>query len=205
MTGPRIGTVVLAAGAAERMGCPKQLLEVGGRSLVRRAAEAVLELGVGRVVVVLGAHADRVAPELAGLRVTVASHDGWREGMGSSLRAGVEALATEAELAGILVTLADQPCVDAGVLGRVVSAFREGGADAVASGYADAVGVPALFGPSWFARLRALEGEQGAGRLLRAAPDAVRVVPVPEAALDVDTPDDLARARAMVADREAGR
>lgn len=194
MRNPPIGTVVLAAGAAERMGCLKQLLKVGQRSLLRRAAEAAVALEAGPVAIVVGAHADIVAPEVADLPVIVVTHGEWSRGMGGSIRAGLEALQPVDELAGILVTLADQPLVGREALCRIITEFDEGGAPAVASSFDGTVGAPVLFGPSWYGRLDALHGDQGARRLLRSNPTEIRLISVPEAAFDVDTPADFDRA-----------
>src|SRR5689334_6760849 len=60
----KIGIILLAAGASSRMGSPKQLLRIKGISLIRRAAEQATDSGCQPVVVVLGANADRIAPEL---------------------------------------------------------------------------------------------------------------------------------------------
>jgi molybdenum cofactor cytidylyltransferase len=188
-----IGTLVLAAGSSSRMGTPKQLARIDGRSLLRGAAEAALSLGAGPVVVVLGAFAEEVEPELDGLPVHVTYNPGWEEGMAASLRVGVAALEERGHRGAVLVTLVDQPRVDGAALQRIVDAFRLGGVDAVAAGYDGIMGAPALFAPSWLPRLSALHGERGALSVLRHDPAAVRVVELPEAADDVDTPADLQR------------
>ena len=87
--GARFGCVILAAGLSARMGSPKQLLEIGGRPLVLRASEAALESPVWPVVVVLGAHAERIRPLFARLPVLVVENPTWQEGMASSIRATV--------------------------------------------------------------------------------------------------------------------
>src|SRR3954451_302285 len=81
----RIGVVLLAAGASSRMGTPKQLLKIGGVSLIRRAAEQALDSGCQPVVVVLGAKAELIAPELNGLAITIAVNGEWKVGMSSSI------------------------------------------------------------------------------------------------------------------------
>jgi len=89
---PRFGAVILAAGGSSRMGRPKPLLEIGGRPLVACAAEAALAAAVWPVVVVLGAHAEKIRPALARLPVLPIENPAWSEGMASSLRAGLAAL-----------------------------------------------------------------------------------------------------------------
>lgn len=183
-----IALVVLAAGESRRMGRPKQLLPVAGEPLVRRV---VRELGAGfagETVVVLGAEAAAVAGALGGLPVRTVLNAAWAEGLGSSLRCGVEAaLAAEPGLGAVLVALADQPGVGAGHLARLRAVWREGGRSAVATERDGVPMPPVLFGAVWFPRLRALAGDVGARALLRAAGGDVATVPA-GAWPDLDTP-----------------
>jgi molybdenum cofactor cytidylyltransferase len=217
---PAIGAVVLAAGGSSRLGggAPKQLLAYGGRPLVRRAAEAALAAATAPVVVVLGARADAVREALAGLPVRVVVNAAWAEGMSTSVAAGVRALldATAdgaglgSALDGALLTLADQPLVDAAALGALVRAFAERRTPIVAAEYGAVVGAPALFARARLDALLALPpGDRGAGALLRgAAAHELTRVPLAAAALDVDTPADAAAlaaaAPAEVPNVEAG-
>ena len=194
----RVGAVVLAAGASTRLGYPKQLVAHEGAPLVRRAALAAHEAGARPVVVVLGANAATIAPALDALPdVQPIVHDGWADGLASSLGAGLRALdgaSGDEPCDGVLVTLADQPLVDADALRRLLDAFARG-ARVVAARYDDVLGAPAVFGREHLAALCALEGDHGAGRWLRTHRALVTAVPLDAAALDVDTPADVARLR----------
>src|SRR2546427_232645 len=101
--------LILAAGTSSRMGRPKQLLDVGGRSMVATVVAEVTASAVDDVVVVLGDRAAEVAaavdPEQA--RVVIAS--GYAEGMAASLRAGLAGLPAATER--VLIVLGDQPMV----------------------------------------------------------------------------------------------
>ncbi len=99
---PAIGLIILAAGGSTRLGAPKQLLEYGGKTLIRRAAETALATPFRPVIVVLGAEAARVKDELAGLDVLIIENPAWPSGMGSSIRAGM-ALLPDAD--AVLLTL----------------------------------------------------------------------------------------------------
>ena len=206
MSGGRVAAVVLAAGGSARLGRPKQLVVHAGEPLVRRAARAARLAGADPVLVVLGAHADAVAPALAGLDgVRPLVHAGWGAGMAGSLLAGLEAVrAADPAPDAVLVTLADQPLVDAAALGRLIAAWP--GAHALAAAaYGDppgaVLGVPAVFGRAHLGALldalRAVDGDAGAGRWLRAHRAMVTPVPLPEAAFDLDTPADLDRLAAL--------
>lgn len=192
--------MVLAAGGASRMGQPKQLILHDGQPLVARAVNAARDAGASSVVVVLGANAAEVrrkVPAGDGIEVTVNSE--WKSGLASSLKAGLAALERE-EWDAVLLTVADQPLVDGAVLRLLVDAHR-GGARLVAADYGGSPGVPALISREHAGDLRSLTGDNGAGPWLRARLDAVTLVSLPEALLDVDTPSDVTR----LADRARSR
>lgn len=185
------GAILLAAGASRRLGQPKQLIEVDGEPLLRRAARALLATQPLECVVVLGHDAARMRAALAGLPlhdVLAADHE---EGLSASLRAGVAAL--DARCAGALVALTDQPALQVDHLLALCSAWRTQPRRAVASAYGGVLGVPALLPRTWFADLTRLRGDVGARELLRAR-GAVPLA-APALAQDLDTPADRARLR----------
>src|SRR3990170_2001437 len=89
---PKIGGLLLAAGGSRRLGTPKQLLEFEGKTLLLRAAEALVETSCEPVVVVLGAEIERSKDEIEDLPVSFAINDDWESGMSSSIRVGLEKL-----------------------------------------------------------------------------------------------------------------
>lgn len=187
----KVGGVVLAAGSSSRLGRPKQLLLHEGKTLVRRTAEAAVAAGLLPVVAVLGAHPEAVAAELAGLPVHPVLNPDWAAGMGLSLRVGLRALPPEVDAA--LVVLCDQLRVDAAHLAALVDTFSRTHAPIVASGYAGARGVPALFSRALFAELEALAPEEGARRIIAREPSRVVEVALAGGDEDIDTAADLSR------------
>lgn len=187
--------VVLAAGASRRLGQPKQLLESGGESLLRRTARLAYGAGFRPVLAVCGHEYLRMRTELAGLHVAVLENDAWANGLSTSVHAGVEAV--PADSSGVLLLTSDQPAIDAALLDRFRIAHIETPAIVVASAYSDTVGIPALFPRALFGELLRLQGDRGAGAWLRAHRDHVLALPFPGGALDLDTPDDVARWRAQ--------
>lgn len=188
---PPIGSVILAAGESTRFGSTKQLLIHKGEPLVRRAAKAALDAGARPVMVVLGADAPIVAPELSRLRhVRTVINTHWATGLASSLATGLRALMEIAGCDAVLVTLADQPNVDAAALKRLIAAF-DSEHRIVASAYSATIGVPAIFGCEHIKDLMRLKGDSGAGQWLRDHPDKVTTVELPEAEVDIDTVEDV--------------
>lgn len=185
-----VAGIVLAAGGSSRLGRPKQLLLHRGRPLVRLAAEEAIASTCDRVIVVLGAAEAAIRPALAGLDVTIVTNPLWAEGMGSSIRSGV-ALAASQGCSAALLMLCDQPALDAAHLDALLDAHRHSGG-VVASRYDDVLGVPAVFDQSTFADLLALQGAEGAKKVLRRARE-VTAIDWPQGAEDIDTPEDAAR------------
>jgi CTP:molybdopterin cytidylyltransferase MocA len=189
----RFGLVILAAGESARMGTPKQLLPLDGQPLLVRAVDAALASAAWPVVVVLGAHAEKIKPALARLPVLVVENPAWSEGMASSLRLGVATLQQfSRQLDAALVALCDQPAFSSDTIARLVAAHRATGRGIVAARYAGRNAAPALFLREHFPALTALTGESGARTLLNDSPDRVTPVDLPSLALDLDTPADYA-------------
>lgn len=189
----RIAAVVLAAGGSARMGHPKQLIVHEGQPLVARAATAALEAGADPVIVVLGAHAAEIQAALTRLAgLTSVVNPAWESGLASSLATGLRVALQDDSCDGVLVTLADQPLIDAAILRRLLASFH-GGARLVASGYEGMPGVPALFGREHVPELLSLTGDAGAGPWLRKNLSELTIIPLDAAVLDLDTPADAAR------------
>jgi molybdenum cofactor cytidylyltransferase len=186
-----VAAVVLAAGASRRMGRPKLLLTHQGRPLLRRAVEAAADGGCDPVVVVLGADAEHYRPLLEGTPALIVHNPEYEYGMSTSIRAGIEALPEDTRAAVIL--LADQPFIDGEIVRRLVETYRATGGKIVACRYGEVVGVPTLFDRAVFLDLLVLDGDQGARQVVQAYPRRVVTVEIPpEAARDVDTPQDAA-------------
>lgn len=187
-----LACVLLAAGGSHRLGSPKQLVRLRGRPLLVHAlAAACAAQPTAPIVVVLGAHALRLR---ALVRRTAANAEviynaRWANGMAGSLAAGLSAV--PAGTAAVLVTLVDQPHVDARALRRVVAAWRRRPGLAAAARYSGRSGVPAVLPRALWRAVRTLEGDAGARALLQGS--RVTLVDMPEAALDIDTAADIER------------
>ncbi|MEN0005234.1 MAG: nucleotidyltransferase family protein [Bacteroidota bacterium] len=184
-----IGTLVLAAGQAKRMGFPKQLLEWRGETLVHRMARIALALKVGPVVLVTGAYANEVETSVNDLPLPLAHNPNWQSGMSSSIQTGLHHLLThQPNLQHLLILLVDQPFVDQAILTAMLHQYAQERPTLLASQYGQSLGVPAIFSSSLFPHLQQLAGEKGAKRILLAHTDAI--FPFPKAAIDLDTPEE---------------
>ncbi|MEO3823560.1 nucleotidyltransferase family protein [Actinomadura sp. B10D3] len=188
--------LLLAAGEGSRLGRPKATLELHGERLVDRGVRMLRDAGCSPVVVVAGAEPIEV------IGAVVVPNPGWRDGMGSSLRAGLAALPPGCPAA--VVALVDQPLVTPAAVRRLIAAYEEGAEIAVAT-YGGAPRNPVLLGAGHFAGVaEAAVGDQGARGYLRAHPELVTPVACDDVAApdDIDTPDDLAAMNAAFNRRE---
>jgi molybdenum cofactor cytidylyltransferase len=187
--GDGLHAIVLAAGASTRFGSTKQLVRVSGRPLLHTAVARAADVAGSAVIVVLGAQAAELAPLLTHSSAVIVINRDWREGLASSIRAGVARLPSSCN--AVLVTLVDQAAVTAEDLKRLASTWRRQPEYIVAARYGTTTGVPAIFPRSTFSDLSSLRGDVGARSLLQRNPDRVVRVAMESAAVDVDTPEDL--------------
>lgn len=187
----KVGLIILAAGKASRMGKPKQLLRYQGSSLISHAVNIGLNSICKSVVVVLGAYIEQIKPEIDNLSVQIVENPDWKTGMASSICAGINAInQSNSKLDAVIIALADQPLISETVFNQLIQKYQDTKNRIIASAYDDVVGVPALFDKNLFVELMNLEGDRGAKALMRKYQDELLTIPIPEAAIDIDTQDD---------------
>ncbi|HZD88977.1 MAG TPA: NTP transferase domain-containing protein, partial [Pseudolabrys sp.] len=198
--GRRIAAIVLAAGRSTRMGAINKLVaEIGGKPLVRIAAEQALASHAAPVIVVTGHQREQVEAALAGLPVKLVHNPDYAEGLGTSLKAGIAAAPADAD--GAIVCLGDMPQVDSALIDKLIAAFDpERGALVVVPSIAGRRGNPVLWSRRFFSDLMTIQGDIGARHLIGSYAEAVVEVPVDGAAAltDVDTPESFSAVKAEI-------
>jgi molybdenum cofactor cytidylyltransferase len=196
--GRRIAAILLAAGRSTRMGGPNKLLaEIGGKPLVRIAAEQALASRARPVIVVTGHQRDKVEAALQGLDVRTVHNPNFAEGLSTSVKTGLAAVPETAD--GAIVCLADMPQVTATLIDKLVAAFDPERGALVAIPTIDGKrGNPVVWARRFFPELMGLDGDVGARHLIGRYPEAVAEVPLTDTAalVDVDTPEALDRVKA---------
>lgn len=184
-------TLILAAGGSTRLGQPKQLVRIGQQAVLQRVGGAADGAGSGAVSMVLGAEAAQITPLFKNSSASILINRDWREGIAASIRCGLKSCGPGVD--AVMILLGDQYAVTGADLKRLVDAWRGRQTLIAASLYDTQLGVPAIF-PRWcFSELLELRGDQGAKLLIRRYADRVISVPMPNAALDLDTLEDLRR------------
>ena len=181
--------LVLAAGLSRRYGRSKLLEELSGTPLLRHALSAAQAACPGKVVLVTGHASEDIVNAASGLADEIVLNREYRNGIGSSIAKSVSHLTEDA--AAVIIMLADQPLVTAAHIGQIIEKWGNDPDAIVATRFSGLDGPPVLFGERYFGELSELTGDAGAKQVLRAHPNAVRTVGFEQAAIDIDTPDDL--------------
>ncbi len=156
-----VAAIVLAAGESSRMGTPKALLRVGGKTFIRHIIDVLNSSEVEKIVVVLGANAEENRKELAGLDVTVANNPNYTAGQLSSVLKGIETVEPFSP-DGILLQPVDNPMVNTEVINALVAKFSETSCPIALPTFKGKRGHPVLFSAKLFGELKNAPPDVGA-------------------------------------------
>ncbi len=191
--GAGVSAILLAAGLSTRFGRPKQLAELEGAALVRRALDTLERSPVDEIVVVLGHRAPEVVKLVGEGNARVVINEDYRSGLASSIRAGLNAVSRGSD--AVLICLADQPLVSRRLVASIVTRWRRTEADIVVSMSRGLISPPVLFSRKLYRELEGLRGDRGAKAIVERHPGFEKVRVRPETLLDVDTEQELILAR----------
>ncbi|MDW8058528.1 MAG: nucleotidyltransferase family protein [Thermomicrobium sp.] len=201
----RIAAVVLAAGFSRRLGVAKQFVDLCGKPALQHVLDALRHTGFEPLILVVNPEVTRA---LAGLDTTgyrVVVNEQAAEGQSSSVRAAIAALPPDSD--AVVFVLGDQPFVDRSTIERLIELFERTGAPIVRPRYADGPGNPVLIARPLFEELAALTGDTGARPLFQRHADELVECDCTDrsAPLDLDTPEDVERARRICRERQVQR
>ncbi len=182
--------IILAAGASTRLGSPKQLVQIAGRPALQHVVSNATAVAGSSVSVVLGSQASDITRMLQHASASVLINRQWEEGIASSIRCGMSALSSACD--AVMLVLGDQVAVTASDLKRLMAAWNGQDSVLAASVYSGQLGVPAIFPRFAYSELMQLRGDQGAKAIINRYASRLMHVPMPNAAYDLDTPDDVA-------------
>ena len=188
MAHPSIAIIILAAGKSGRMGLPKQLLPIKGKSLLQRTIDQAGASKASDVCIVLGAEAAEIQKKIREGSFRIVMNHHWTEGMSSSIRAGISALPESIEAA--IISLCDQPFLSSQIFDVLIDTFATSHKSIVTCEFDGSVGPPVLFSRIHFPQLSSLEGDAGAKRIVLQHEEDVARVPFPLGSVDLDTAED---------------
>jgi len=198
----KLSAIILASGSSTRFGVEDKLtVPLHGKPLIRHVIDTVQSLGLCQTLLVT-APASSLASLIGDTVVTMVTNDRHREGMGTSIAAGVTALAP---CDGVFILPGDMPFIDSAVFEELRYRFdRMPAPDILAPAFEGRRGHPVLFSARCFGELAGLEGDRGAAAMLASGHYYVELLAVstPAILLDIDTPEDLVRANRYAVPQE---
>ncbi len=184
--------IILAAGASSRMGAPKQLLLVDGKTLIKRICETAIDTPCHPIVTVLGANRNLIRKETERMPITVIDNPQWENGISSSIKMGLAgAYMTEKAIEAAIFLTVDMPYVSAELINKMIEkAESDEKIEIVACKYDNQIGIPVLFKRNLFTDLLELTGDEGAKKIVMKNQDKTALIDFPEGKLDLDTIDE---------------
>lgn len=188
----KTGVIILAAGASNRLGYPKQLVKFKEKPLLQHVIDVADSVGFDKNILVLGAQAEEIQKGIELRDFEIIINENWEEGVGSSLSKGIsEALNRENKLDHVLILLSDQPLVTKEKIQELLQVHQGSNTPATFAEYEGATGVPAIFSRLLFSDLKKLKGDQGAKKLLFNNNLQFETVKFENGNFDVDTAEDV--------------
>ena len=189
----RLGVILLAAGRGVRFGGDKLAACVEGRTLFARALDVAAALGASRCVTVVSDPARALEAKARGLLPVL---NDWPEaGISRSIRLGLDACDASGACDAYLFMVGDQPYLRVQSVRALIETWERGRCAIACLGCGGEPGNPVIFAARFAPELRALSGDVGGKRVMRAHPELVRIVQAdPRELWDMDTPQERRRA-----------
>jgi molybdenum cofactor cytidylyltransferase len=184
----KIAGLLLAAGTSSRMGTPKQLLQAGGQSLLRRTLDQALHSDLELVALVLGFRAQEIMENLTGAlkhaKLRIVENKNYGEGISTSIVAGLSAVEEHSD--HVMIILADMPHVTSSLINLLIRRTMESRLPLGAIITKNRRSHPVVIGRRFYEALHHLRGDTGARELFVKYPDQLCLVEPEEDYEDVD-------------------
>jgi molybdenum cofactor cytidylyltransferase len=185
----KLQIIILAAGFSSRLGRPKALVRVRGKSLLRRAFELAATLGCARIIAIVPRNSARYRAQAGGIPVTFVANSQRSQGLSSSVRRGI---ANARYSQAVLLMPVDLANLKTRELARLVRRWRAAPRRVLARRIGRSGAAPLILPRRFYGRALGIVGDVGLRELLAQLPaDSRALVELPSAAVDIDTARDL--------------
>ncbi len=186
-----LSILILAAGAARRMGKAKMLLPFGNSTILQTIIENAKAINSDTICMVTGYYHHELIASIADEKVRLVYNERWEEGMSGSIKKGLSYLISQSpEMKAVLILVADQPFISSALLNEMIQLQTITNKGIVAASYTGIAGTPVLFTVNHFSSLEKLSGDKGARSILQLYPNDLITVDFPLGDIDIDTQDD---------------
>ncbi|MBI3259933.1 MAG: nucleotidyltransferase family protein [Ignavibacteriae bacterium] len=193
-----LGILILAAGESKRLGRAKQLLDWNGETLLQKSISTAEQLSSKHnteIHIVLGARCNELLPYIKNKDIVICHNERWFTGIGSSIQCGIKEIESRGKFDAVLIMLCDQPFITSDHLQKLLEQFSTSEKGIVATSHSGVNGVPAIFDKKYFTEMLALQGDQGAKRLIEKFDSVVELIAFDDAKIDIDTMEDYINAQ----------
>ncbi len=190
-----LAAAILAAGESRRMGSPKALASIHGKTFVQHLLDATRHPRIGLTRIVLGADADKIRSSLMLAADSIVLNREWQLGQLSSIHAAIRSLpdgATE----GLILCPVDHPLISPGLVAELIAEFDSSGKRIVVPVFHGRRGHPVVFRSDLYAELLAASPDVGARQVLWAHESEAAEIPTEEegVVLNLNHPEILQKA-----------
>ena len=190
-----IAAIVLNGGESSRMGSPKALLSFEGKPFIEHIVTVLRASKVGKIVVVLGFHAEEIKPRIRQLPVSIVVNRDYAKGQLSSMIAAIQSLEAEQageKVDGALIHLVDHPFLNRSLIDEMIDVFYDSKKLIVVPRYKGRRGHPVLFAQRLFPELLSAPLDQGAKVVVHSHRDETLEIDTEDegVVIDIDTPEE---------------
>ena len=184
--------LILAAGNSSRLGHPKQLVSIQGKSLLSNTLSEAQKVADSDIFIVTGAYVKELNESIYLKPFEVIYNEDWAKGMGGSISKGINSI-MEYNYEGVLISVCDQPYIEKENFDNLISKYQKTGKSIVVSSYAEGSGPPVFFQQKYFKELSILDGDLGAKVIIRKYKNNVDFVVFEKGNIDIDTERDISQ------------
>lgn len=187
----KLVAILLAAGKSTRANTNKLLLPFRGSTVIENSLLNLLNAKIEHIIVVLGNEAEKVQSIINRFPVQVVINNQYEEGIGSSLRCGMENLPKDTT--AVLIALADEPAVKSETITLLIKQSMKTKKNIIAPVYRGQHGHPVIFKSRYFPYLKKCAGDVGGKHIMYTFQDDIKWVEVkdPGVLFDIDTSQEV--------------
>lgn len=191
-----LAAAILAAGESRRMGSPKALATIYGKTFVQHLLDATRHPRIGLTRIVLGANAEDIRSQLNVAEELIVVNDEWEKGQLSSIQAAIRSL-PDAATEGLILCPVDHPLISADLVGNLIAEFDSSRKKIVLPTFRGRRGHPVLFHSTLFVELLEASPEIGAREVVWAHDNDILEVATEEEGviLNLNNPESLRNAQ----------
>lgn len=190
-----LAAVILAAGESRRMGSPKALAPIHGKTFIQHLLDATLHPRIGLTRIVLGAEAAAIQSRLGVNAELIVVNDQWEKGQLSSIQAAIRSISSAAT-EGLILCPVDHPLISPELVATLIAEFDSRNKRIVLPVFHGRRGHPVVFHSNLYAELLAASPEIGARHVVWAHDNDIFEVSTEEEGviLNLNDPEDLRKA-----------